>query len=128
MLKIYIGIIVIGLVSGVVYGAYAYYSSTQARISQLTQNNAKLETAVQSKNVAIKELNNNIEKQIELNSELQNSLSSATEDKEALQNKLRKHDLTNLSKKKPDSIERIINGKTQEILDKFMELTANTSN
>ena len=121
-------IVVIGLVSGVVYGAYAYYSSTQARISQLTQNNAKLETAVQSKNVAIKELNNNIEKQIELNSELQNSLSSATEDKEALQNKLRKHDLTNLSKKKPDSIERIINGKTQEILDKIMELTANTSN
>ena len=45
MLKLYILIIVIGLVGGVVYGGWYYYKDTQARIQVLTENSAKLETA-----------------------------------------------------------------------------------
>ena len=48
MIKVYIMIVVIGLVGGVVYGGYAYYNSTQQRIATLTSNNAKLEIAVKS--------------------------------------------------------------------------------
>ena len=45
MAKIYILIIVLGILSGVGYGAFLYYKDTQTRISVLTSNNAKLKTA-----------------------------------------------------------------------------------
>ena len=48
MLKIYMLIIVVGLLGGVVYGAYAYYQDTQQRIATLQQNNAKLETVAKT--------------------------------------------------------------------------------
>ena len=47
MLKIYMLIIVVGLVGGVVYGGWYYYKDTQARIQILTENSAKLEQAAQ---------------------------------------------------------------------------------
>ena len=45
MLKVYMLIVVLGLVGGVVYGGYYYYKDTQTRIQTLTKNSAKLETA-----------------------------------------------------------------------------------
>ena len=45
MLKIYMLIVVVGLVSGVVYGGYYYYKDTQSRIQTLTENNAKVMAA-----------------------------------------------------------------------------------
>ena len=51
MLKIYMLIIVVGLLGGVVYGAYAYYQDTQQRIATLQQNNAKLETVAKTRYV-----------------------------------------------------------------------------
>jgi Na+-transporting NADH:ubiquinone oxidoreductase subunit NqrC len=47
MLKIYLLVIVLGLVGGSVYGAYYYYKDSQNRIRILTENTAKLETAKQ---------------------------------------------------------------------------------
>ena len=47
MLKIYLLVIVLGLVGGSVYGAYYYYKDSQERIRILTENTAKLETAKQ---------------------------------------------------------------------------------
>ena len=48
MLKVYILIVVLGLVGGVVYGGYYYYKDTQARIATLTENSAKLEVAAKT--------------------------------------------------------------------------------
>ena len=45
MLKVYILIIVLGILGGVGYGGYSYYKDTQERIATLTANNAKLEVA-----------------------------------------------------------------------------------
>ena len=45
MIKVYMLIVVLGLVGGVVYGGYYYYKDTQSRIQTLTENSAKLETA-----------------------------------------------------------------------------------
>ena len=56
MLKIYMLIIVVGLLGGVVYGAYAYYQDTQQRIATLQQNNAKLETVAKTNELTINSL------------------------------------------------------------------------
>ena len=50
MIKVYMLVIVLGLVGGVVYGGYYYYKDTQSRIQTLTENSAKLETAKKVRN------------------------------------------------------------------------------
>ena len=53
MLKVYMLIVVLGLVGGVVYGGWYYYKDTQARIATLTENSAKLEVAAQTQKQTI---------------------------------------------------------------------------
>jgi flagellar basal body-associated protein FliL len=46
MIKIYVMVVVLAILGGVGYGAVWYYNDTQARIQQLAENNAKLESVV----------------------------------------------------------------------------------
>ena len=45
MFKVYLFLALFGAVGGALYGAYSYYKDSQARISQLTANNATLKAA-----------------------------------------------------------------------------------
>ena len=67
MLRVYMLIIVVGLIGGVVYGAYAYYNDTQQRIKTLQENNAKLETVAKTNELTINSLQQSQEKFAELN-------------------------------------------------------------
>ena len=124
MLRIYILIVVLGLVGGVVYGGYYYYKDTQARIATLTENSAKLEVAAQSQKQAIDILIADAEKFAELNNELQTNLVRANDYKNTLLGKLRKHNLTRLSAQKPTLIEKKINNASKRLLESFESLTA----
>ncbi len=123
MLKIYILIVVLGLVGGVVYGGYYYYKDTQERIQILTENSAKLEQATQTQKQTIDTLIADAEKFAKLNSELQAELVRANDYKNELIGKLRKHDLTRLSQQKPGLIEKRINNGTKKLLENFESLT-----
>ena len=123
MLKIYILIVVLGLVGGVVYGGYYYYKDTQERIQILTENSAKLEQATQTQKQTIDTLIADAEKFAKLNSELQAELVRANDYKNELICKLRKHDLTRLSQQKPGLIEKRINNGTKKLLENFESLT-----
>jgi len=124
MLKIYILIIVFGLVGGVVYGGYYYYKDTQARIQTLTENNSKLEVAAQTQKQTIDTLVEDARKYAQLNSELQLKLESANDYKNELIGKLRKHDLARLSIQKPGLVEKKINNGTQKLFETFETITA----
>ena len=124
MLKIYILIVVVGLVGGVVYGGWYYYKDTQARIQTLTENSAKLEQAAELQNNTIAALEADAKKYAELNSKLQTKLEAANDYKNTLIGKLRKHDLARLSQQKPKLVEKKINNGTQKLLDAFESLTA----
>ena len=124
MLKIYILIVVLGLVGGVVYGGYYYYKDTQARIQTLTENSAKLEQATQTQKQTIDTLIADAEKFAKLNSELQLELVRASDYKNELIGKLRRHDLTRLSQQKPGLIDKRINNGTKKLFESFESLTA----
>ena len=109
MLRVYMLIIVVGLIGGVVYGAYAYYHDTQQRIATLQQNNAKLETVAKTNELTINSLQESQEKFATLNKDLQVKLNEAEEYGDDLRKKLHKHNLTRLSIKKPGLIEKRIN-------------------
>ena len=114
MLKIYILILVVGLLGGVLYGGYYYYKDTQNRIAVLTENSAKLEQATNTQKQTIDTLVEDAAKFRVLNKELNTKLEAANEYKNTLIDKLRKHDLAKLSLKKPGLVERKINAGTKK--------------
>ena len=115
MIKVYILIVVLGLVGGVVYGGYYYYKDTQERIQTLTENNAKLETAKQLQDDTINAMIEDREKFAALNKELQTNLDKANSYKNVLIGKLRKHNLAKLSLRKPGLVEKKINNGTRKL-------------
>ena len=128
MLKVYILIVVLGLVGGVVYGGYYYYKDTQARIQTLTENSAKLETAAKLQKNTIDTLQADAKKYAELNSELQTKLVNANKYKNQLLGKLRKLNLSKLSAEEPAVWERKINNASKRVLEDFESITAIPSN
>ena len=123
MLKIYILIIVLGLLGGVGYGAYYYYKDTQARIATLTENSAKLEQATNTQKQTIDTLVADAAKFRELNKELNIKLDAANNYKNTLIDKLRKHNLAKLSLKKPGLVEKKINRGTKKLFESFEKLS-----
>ena len=124
MLKVYILIVVVGLVGCIVYGGWYYYKDTQARIQTLTENSAKLEQAAELQNNTIATLEADAKKFAKLNNELQTKLEKANEYKNNLIDRLRKHDLAKLSQQKPGLVEKKINNGTQRLLEEFESITA----
>ena len=124
MLKIYILIVVIGLVGGVVYGGWYYYKDTQARIQVLTENSVKLETATKLQKSTIDTLVADAKKYAELNRKLDIELNKAHDYKNNLIAKLRKHDLVRLSQQKPGLVEKKINDGTKKLFESFESITA----
>ena len=124
MLKVYILIVVLGLVGGVVYGGFYYYKDTQARIAILTENSAKLEQATNTQKQTIDTLVEDAEKYRELNKELNTKLEAANEYKNKLIGKLRKHNLAKLSMQKPGLVEKKINNGTKKLFESLEKLTS----
>ena len=124
MLKVYMLLLVLGVIGGVGYGAYYYYTDTQARIAILTENSAKLEQATSAQKQTIDTLIEDAAKYNELNKELNTKLEAANDYKNTLIDKLRKHDLAKLSLKKPGLVERKINAGTEKLFESFEEISA----
>lgn len=124
MIRVYIFLFVAGLLGSMGYGAYAYYTSTQEAIRQLTENNAKLEVAVQTQKESMAQMEQNAKIQAELNNELQKKLQESEVYKDTLISKLQKHNLAALSLKKPEMIEKRINDATKKV---FAEIEADTA-
>jgi len=124
MFKVYMFLALFGVLGGVFYGGYSYYKDTQARISQLTANNATLKAANQTNEATISELRENVELQAALTQDLQKNLQKTEKYQDKLISQLRKHDLTKLSLKKPGLIETRINNGTKKLFDSIESDTA----
>ena len=61
MFKVYMFLALFGVLGGVFYGGYSYYKDTQARISQLTANNATLKAANKTNETTISELRETVQ-------------------------------------------------------------------
>ena len=79
MIKLYITIIVLGILASVGFGAVWYYNDTQQRMATLRENNAKLQVAVETSEASLDILKQDIAKFQELNSALQQNLQQAEE-------------------------------------------------
>ena len=109
MARLYILIFVMAILAGIGYGAYFVYNDTMQRMATLRDNNAKLEVAVKSKDVAITALKENMEKQIKLTKDLNNKLTIAEENNKKISNLLAKTDIIKNSLADPIGQEKRIN-------------------
>ena len=114
-MKIYVLIVVLGVVGGTGYIAYSEYKDMQQRIGVLRENNAKLETALETSEASIDNLQSTMESLAEANRNLQSELQQAEAYGDELQAKLRRHDLTALAIKKPQLLEGKMNGATANL-------------
>ena len=118
--RIYLLIIVLGVLGGIGWFAYQYYVSTQTRIAVLTANNAKLETAHQTTVAEFEQYRNTVQKEIEefkaelarqkvLNDELNTNLQKVQEANKAIAKLLANTDIIKNSLADPKASEDKIN-------------------
>ena len=126
MIRIYIMIVIIGMLGGAAYAAKYYYDTTQATIATLRENNAKLETANQINQETIAQQQADAIKMAELNSQLTSDLQKAEQYGDELRSTLNKHNLTHLANKKPGLIEKRMQNATDKLWDDLESITGNT--
>ena len=123
MIKVYLFLIIMGVLGAVGYGGCMYYKDTQQRIMTLKENNAKLEVAEQMANETINTMMEDRERMAELNKGLQKQLQSAERYGDQLRNTLQKHNLTHLANKRPSYIEKKMQNATNRLWDCLADIT-----
>ena len=116
MARFYILLFVLVILGGIGYGAYFIYNDTMKRMATLRDNNAKLEVAVKAKDVTIKSLKENMEKQIKLTKDLNNKLSIAEENNKKISQILAKTDIVKNTINDPVKTQKRIN---EEVVNIF---------
>jgi hypothetical protein len=115
MIRFYFGIAIAIFIGSSIGFVYYYYNSTQIKIQTLTIENTQLETAVQENEKTIDTLLTDVEAIRTERNMLDNQFRLAQAQVELLKNKLSKHDLEYLASKKPQLVENIINGATNDV-------------
>ena len=103
---------------------YAYYKVTSYKIAALVDANSKLTMAVEEQKQTIATIKVKYEQQTSSLTSLIASNSTFSKEKEDLSNKLMKHDLEELSRRKPALVETRINNGTKELFDSFATISA----
>jgi hypothetical protein len=126
MVRIYVMIIVIGLLGSAAYGAKYYYDTTQARIATLQENNTKLEVAVKTSEESLALTMEENVRLGQLNTQLSTDLQKAEQYGDELRATLQKHNLTHLANKKPGLIEQRMQNATNKLWDDLADITTPT--
>ena len=126
MARAYLLIIVLGVLGGVGFGAWKYYTDTQQRIQTLAENNAKLETALETSEASIATLKADNARLNTLTDQLNSDLNKSEAYGDELRATLNKHNLTHLANKKPGLIENRMQGKTDELWKDLESITGST--
>ena len=120
-------IFVIALLGGAAYAAKYYYDTTQATISQLRENNAKLEVANEENQQTIKKMGEDAIRLNALTDQLGEDLRKAEEYGDELRNTLNKHDMTHLANKKPGLIEKRMQDATDKLWGDLESVTSDNT-
>ena len=117
MLKVYIFLLIMGIMGGVGYGGYMYYIDTQERLGILRENNAKLVVANDAKDATIKQMLETQNKAAELNQALTVRLQQSEEYSDTLRSKFAKINILRMAIDEPYILEGKINNAVTRLLD-----------
>ena len=126
MARLYLVIIVLGVLGGVGYGAWQYYNDTQQRIQTLAENNAKLETALETSEKSINAMREQAAQTAVLTKRLQEDLQKAEQYGDNLRTRLRQLDLLADAIADAKNLEGRMNGATAKLWREIMGETGNS--
>ena len=127
MARLYLLLFIISLIGGVGYAAYGYYTSTQQRIQTLSENNAKLQVAIEKSEKSINLLKSEAIKNAELSKDLSIKLQKAEAYGDDLRKRLRKLDLLADAISNAKNLEGRMNGATAKLWREIMSETGNNN-
>ncbi len=127
MARLYLVIIVLGVLGGVGYGAWQYYNDTQQRIQTLAENNAKLETALETSEKSINAMREQAAQTAVLTKKLQEDLQKAEQYGDNLRTRLRQLDLLADAIADAKNLEGRMNGATAKLWREIMGETGNSA-
>ena len=104
-------------------GGYLYVNKLQKDNAVLKTNQIKLETAVQESNQVIEQQTKDLKKIRSTLKEIDEQNAKLKADRDALNNRLGKHDIGNLAENKPGLVEKIIN-KASDSAARCMEIAS----
>ena len=94
-------------------GVYWYYNDTQERIAILTENNVKLETAVETNEQALAAQTAALQSMQKENAKLQAEWTEINNRNRSLENRLSRHDIGASGVAKPSLTEKVLNNATK---------------
>jgi predicted nucleic acid-binding Zn-ribbon protein len=128
MLRVYIIVGIVALLSSFGYSGYRYVVNMQQQVVTLTTNNALLDSAVKTQQDTIDQAQKNATRQAELNQQLTGRLQAAESNLDALRKRFTEIDINKQAIEDPAGLEvRINNAVNRLISDIQSETTAQPS-
>ena len=116
-------LVILGLILSCVAGGYLYVTKLQKDNAILKTNAIKLESAVDDQRAVIEQQTQDLKKIRSTMKELEEVNTKLKADRDALNNRLSKHDICNLAENKPGLVEKIIN-KASDSAARCMEIAS----
>ena len=123
MAKLYLIIIVMGLLSGVGYGAYNYYLWSEQTISTLRENNVKLKSAAETLQATVERIQADQKKNEQLNKDLTKRLQQSQQHLDKLRGVFAKIDLTMEALTNAQGLEDRVNNAVNKLIGRIQDET-----
>ena len=119
MAKIYLALLVIGLLSGVGYTGYSYYMWSQETIGTLRENNVKLKTAAETLQNTVEKIVADAAKNEQLNKDLTKRLQQSQEHLDKIRGVFAKIDLTMEALTNAQGLEDRVNNAVNKLIGRI---------
>ena len=119
MARLYLIIIILGLIGGVGYTGYQYYLWSQNTISTLRENNVKLKTATETLQNTVNVMSEEAEKNEQLNKNLTRQLQQSQEHLDKLRGVFAKIDLTMEALTNAQGLEDRVNNAVKKLIGRI---------
>ena len=126
MLKIYMALIIIGLLSSAGAAGYWYYTDTQKRLIQLRENNIKLQQAAETLQHTVETMERDAARDEELNRELTGMLQNDEAAQDKLRSVLSRLDLAKDAREDPNGLEERIDAAVKRLIQAILDETTTT--
>ena len=123
MAKLYLILIVVGLLSGVGYGGYNYYLWSEATISTLRENNTKLKLAAETLQATIEQMAADQKKNEQLNKDLTKRLQKSEQHLDKLRGVFSKIDLPMEALTNAQGLEDRVDNAVNRLIGKIQDET-----
>lgn len=128
MAKIYLFLLIMGILGGVGYTGYSYYMWSQETIATLRENNVKLKSVAETLQNTVDRMTADIKKNEELNKNLSKRLQQSQEHLDKLRGVFAKIDLTMEALTNAQGLEDRVNNAVEKLINRIENETTAPSN